>query len=302
MRTNCTLLLSLSVLAAGLFCSCESTKPEVITTVQAAPAALPDTTQLVLASTEQAPVTAAAPSIDLNADAAAILARPQVPILCYHQVRDWRDSDSKQARDYIVPVERFREQIQMLADSGYQTILPDQLVAYLTTGASLPEKPIMLTFDDTNLDQYTNALPELEKHGFKAAFFVMTVSLNRPRYMTREQIKELSDKGHAIGSHTWDHHNVKKYQGKDWDTQVAKPGRVLEEITGKPVTYFAYPFGLWNKEAIPQLKSHGITAAFQLAAKRDEQDPLYTIRRIIASGYWSPGRLYKNIEGSFRKD
>ena len=305
MRTVYTLTcIGLSVLA-GLVTSCETTKPEEArTAVMEAPvASLPDTSQTILASTEQTPVAAtsiASPGINLDADAAAILSRPQVPILCYHQVRDWRDSDSKQARDYIVPVERFREQLQMLADSGYQTILPEQLVAYLTTGAPLPEKPIMLTFDDTNLDQYTNALPELEKHDFKAAFFIMTVSLNRPRYMTREQVKELSDKGHAIGSHTWDHHNVKKYQGQDWITQVAKPKQVLEEITGKPVTYFAYPFGLWNPEAIPELKNQGVTAAFQLAAKPDEQDPLFTIRRIIASGYWSPERLHKNIKGSFR--
>ena len=302
MRTLNTLtFFSLLTLTGGLLSSCENAKPDEVKAVQAAtPAALPDTAQsIILASAEQAPDPVAAPSINLNADAATILARPQVPILCYHQVRDWRDSDSKQAKDYIVPTAQFREQMQMLADSGYHTILPDQLLAYLTTGAPLPEKPIMLTFDDTNLDQYTNALPELEKHNFKGVFFVMTVSLNRPRYMTREQVKDLSDKGHAIGSHTWDHHNVKKYQGNDWETQVAKPKKVLEEITGQPVTYFAYPFGLWNKEAIPELKNHGITAAFQLAAKRDEQDPLFTIRRIIASGYWGPTRLYKNLEGSF---
>ncbi|GAB3197299.1 peptidoglycan/xylan/chitin deacetylase (PgdA/CDA1 family) [Pontibacter aydingkolensis] len=300
MRTIYTLtFLGFSTVMAGLLTSCDSAKPEERTAVKAAPASLPDSAQVILASTEQASVAVTAPIINLSADAAAILAKPQVPILCYHQVRDWRDSDSKQARDYIVPTAVFRDQMQMLADSGYHTILPDQLMAYLTTGAPLPEKPVMITFDDTNLDQYTNALPELEKHNFKAVYFIMTVSLNRPRYMTREQVKELSDKGHAIGSHTWDHHNVKKYEGNDWITQVAKPKKVLEEITGKPVTYFAYPFGLWNKEAIPELKNNGMTAAFQLAAKRDEQDPLFTIRRIIASGYWSPIRLYKNLEGSF---
>ncbi|MEJ8802705.1 polysaccharide deacetylase family protein [Pontibacter sp. H249] len=302
MRTVYTLTLTgFAILSAALLTSCEASKPEEASSVvPETSVALPDTSQTLVASVEHAAVTAAVPSIDLSTDAATILARPQVPILCYHQVRDWRDSDSKQARDYIVPTERFREQLQMLADSGYQTILPDQLLAYLTTGAPLPAKPIMITFDDTNLDQYTNALPELEKHNFKAAFFIMTVSLNRPRYMSKEQVKELADKGHTIGSHTWDHQNVKKYQGQDWVTQVAKPKQVLEEITGKPVTYFAYPFGLWNTEAIPELKNNGMTAAFQLAVKPDEQDPLFTIRRIIASGYWSPERLHKNIKGSFK--
>lgn len=238
------------------------------------------------------------------ADAATIIARPQVPILCYHQVRDWRGSDSKGAKDYIVPVASFKQQMQMLADSGYHTVLPDQLYAYLTTGAALPAKPIMLTFDDTDLDQYTVAAPELEKHGFKGAFFIMTVSIGRrgrQPYMDKAQIKDLADRGHAIASHTWDHHNVKKYQGQDWVTQIEEPTKELEEITGKPIHFFAYPFGLWNPQAIPELKKRGMVAAFQLADKRDPQDPLFTIRRIIASGYWSPKTLASGIRNSFTK-
>ena len=61
------------------------------------------------------------------ANAATILARKQVPILCYHQIRDWREKDSKSARDYIIPVNTFKAHVKMLADSGYNSILPDQL-------------------------------------------------------------------------------------------------------------------------------------------------------------------------------
>jgi peptidoglycan/xylan/chitin deacetylase (PgdA/CDA1 family) len=233
-------------------------------------------------------------------DAATILARKEVPILCYHRIRDWRDSDGKAGKDYIVPVQNFKEQIKMLADSGYQTILPDQLYAYLTTGAPLPPKPVMLTFDDNVLDQYTVAVPELEKHGFKGVFFIMTVTMGKPGYMSKAQIKELADAGHVIGSHTYDHHNVKKYQGQDWVTQIEKPSKQLEEIVGQPIKYFAYPFGLWNPEAIPELQERGFSSAFILATSRDEQDPLFTIRRIIASGYWNNRTLYKSMVNSFK--
>ena len=232
-------------------------------------------------------------------DATAILARPQVPILCYHQIRDWTARDSKGAKDYIAPIAAFKAQIKMLADSGYHTILPDQLYAYMTTGAKLPSKPIMLTFDDTDLDQFTIARPTLEQYGYKAMYFVMTVSLGRPHYMTKAMVKQLSDEGNIIGSHTWDHHNVKKYQGQDWVTQIDKPTKTLGEITGKKINYFAYPFGLWNTQAFPELKKRGFVAAFSLAEKRDQQDPLFTIRRIIASGYWSPKTLRNNIVQSF---
>ena len=233
------------------------------------------------------------------ASAAEILARPQVPILCYHQIRNWTASDGKVGRDYIVPTAEFKSQMKMLADSGYNTILPDQLYNYLAYGAKLPKKPIMLTFDDTKLDQWTVAIPELKKYGFKGVFFIMTVSLGRPNYMSRDQVKQMSDAGHVIGSHTYDHQNVKKYQGEDWVTQIEKPTKTLQEVTGKDIKYFAYPFGLWNKEAIPELKKRGFSSAFILAEKRDENDPLFTIRRIIASGYWNTKTLHNSIVKSF---
>lgn len=236
------------------------------------------------------------------ADAAAILARPQVPILCYHQIRDWRGSDSRSAKDYIIPVASFREQMQMLADSGYHTILPDQLYAYLTTGTPLPPKPVMLTFDDGDLDQYETALPILDKLGFKGAFFIMTVAIGRhgkQPYMDKAQIKDLSDRGHTIGAHTWDHHNVKKYQGNDWKIQVEEPKAKLEAITGKPVRYFAYPFGLWSPAVLPEIQKRGYVAAFSLADKRNPNMPLYTVRRIIAGGQWKASTFYRNMISSF---
>ena len=247
--------------------------------------------------------TATSKPVDISnikeADAKTILARKQVPVLCYHQIRDWKATDSKAAKDYIIPVATFKEHMKLLADSNYHTISPDQYYDYLNNGTPLPENPVMITFDDTEYNQYAIAGPELKKYGFKAAFFIMTVSLGRPKYMTREQVRSLSDEGHTIGSHTWDHHNVKKYQGDDWVQQIEKPTKTLEEITGKKITHFAYPFGLWNQEAIPELKKRGMKSAYILATKRDENDPLYTIRRIIASGYWSSKTLHNSMKNSF---
>lgn len=283
---------NLSVVASILFtASCQN-----VPDAHAAIAAPPPAAKRVAPAD---PKPAAPPVTAVSVDAATVMARKEVPILCYHQIREWRETDSKTAQNYIVPVQTFRDQLKMLADSGYHTILPDQLYAYLTTGAPLPSKPVMLTFDDTDLEQFTVATPEMNKYGFKGVFFVMTVSLGRPHYMSKAQVKELSDSGHTIGSHTWDHHNVKQYQGQDWITQIEKPSKQLESITGKPVTYFAYPFGLWNPQAIPQLKQRGMIAAFQLSGKRDINDPLYTIRRIIVPGAWKPATLQSWIKKSF---
>lgn len=246
----------------------------------------------------EAPAKSTGPKV--MADAATIIARKEVPILCYHQIRDWAGSDSKGARDYIRPVDAFKADLKLLADSGYHTVLPDQLYDYLAYGSPLPAKPVMLTYDDTDDDQFNIAGPEMKKYGFKGVFFIMTVSINRPKYMTKDQIKQLADEGHVVTSHTWDHHSVKGYKtDQDWLTQIEKPKKTIEDITGKQAIDFAYPFGLWNREAIPQLKKRGVRSAYILSTKRDPDDPLYTIRRIIASGYWSASTLHKSMIESF---
>lgn len=232
-------------------------------------------------------------------DIAAILAKKQIPILCYHHIRDYLPTDKPSAKPYIVPIDVFDAQMKALKDSGYQSILIEDLLNYLEYNQPLPEKAVMLTFDDTNLNQYTEGLPILEKYGFKGVFFMMTVSIGKERYMSKAQIKSLSDKGHDVQLHTWDHQNVKKLEGKDWETQITKPAKTLEEITGKPVIHFAYPFGLWKPEVLPILKELGMKSAYQLADKMDSDYPLHTIRRIIVPGTLSGKGLIIQMNKSF---
>ena len=232
-------------------------------------------------------------------DAAAILAKKEVPILCYHNIKDFNASSGAMTKVYSVKPAEFAAQMKALSEAGYHTILPEQLYNYLVFDAPLPSKPIMITFDDTRGEQYSLGVTEMEKYGFKGVFFVMTVSINRPNYLTKEQIKSMSDSGHSIGAHTWDHHMVTKYAGEDWNTQLVKPKEKLEEIIAKPVPYFAYPFGLWNTAAIPKIKESGYQMAFILSTKRDSVDPLYTIRRMIVSGTWTTAQMVKATEATF---
>ena len=232
-------------------------------------------------------------------DAAAILARKEVPILCYHNIKDFSASAGEMTKTYTVKPANFAEQMKALADAGYQSILPDQLYDYLVYNKPLPIKPIMITFDDTRGEQFSIGAAEMKKYNFKGVFFVMTVSINRPNYLSKEEIKDLSDSGNTIAAHTWDHHMVTKYAGEDWNIQLVKPKANLEEIIGKPIPYFAYPFGLWNKEAIPEIKKSGYQMAYILSTKRDSIDPLFTIRRMIVSGNWSTERMMKSIETTF---
>jgi peptidoglycan/xylan/chitin deacetylase (PgdA/CDA1 family) len=236
-----------------------------------------------------------------TASLAEILAKKEVPVLCYHHIRNFKAGESESMKSYSVTPEGFAAQMKALYDSGYHTILPDQLYDYLVHNGNLPNKPVIISFDDTDGEQYSIGAAEMNKYGFKGVFFIMTISMNRPRYMSKEQLKNLSDSGHVIASHTWDHHMVTKYTGDDWDIQLLKPKSQLEAITGKPVKYFAYPFGLWNAAAIPELKSRGYQMAFILSTKRDSTEPLYTIRRMIVPGTWSVNGMMKAMKSTFNK-
>lgn len=232
------------------------------------------------------------------ASAAEIMARKQVPVLCYHHIRSV-PAISKSSAGYDVTTTQFKETMKALKDSGYSTILPDQYYNYLVYGDALPAKPVMITFDDTDEEQFSIAKPEMDKYGFKAVYFIMTISIDRPRYMTKAQIKQLSDEGHVIGSHTWDHHRVDRLKDDEWAAQFDKPEKKLQEITGKKIEYFAYPFGVWNQAALPRLKERGYKLSFQLSTKRDSLEPLQTVRRMIVAPQWTAQGILKVMKTTF---
>lgn len=235
-----------------------------------------------------------------KASVAEILSRRQIPVLCYHRIRPWTASDGRIAKDNVIPPDLFKAHMRMLADSGYQTILPDALLDHLEYGDPLPEKPVMITFDDGSIGQFDIGVPTLESHGFKGVFFIMTIATGRKGYMSAAQLREMSDRGHLIASHTWDHHSVLEYDSAAWQVQLAGSKKTLEGITGKPVNFFAYPFGLWSPAAFPYLKSSGMRGAFILATKRDSTEPLMTLRRINVPGYWNEKAMLQNLKRSFR--
>jgi peptidoglycan/xylan/chitin deacetylase (PgdA/CDA1 family) len=225
-----------------------------------------------------------------------ILARSHVPVLCFHQIRPWRAGDSPSARTIITPPQRFADQIAALARAGYTTITPDQLLRYLQFGVQLPDLPVLLTFDDASQGQYTTALPILMQHRFTGTFFVMTVVLDKPHWLSRDQVRDLHCQGMTIGAHTWDHHPVTGYGGGDWRTQLVEPARELSHLTGAPVRFLAYPYGVWNHAALPHVAAAGYQAAFQLSEPQDPARPLLTIRRILAVSHLNGPALIRQLK------
>jgi peptidoglycan/xylan/chitin deacetylase (PgdA/CDA1 family) len=241
---------------------------------------------------------AAPPKRAPRTDVAAVAARAHVPVLCYHQIRPLRAGDGAAARPYIVSPGAFARQMQALDDAGYHPVSGEQLVAHVARGAALPRRPVLLTFDDASAGQFTTALPILRRHRFVATFFVMTVVLDKPGWLTRREVRALARAGMTIGAHTWDHHPVPGYAGDDWRVQIDQPTHELGRLVGHRIRLFAYPFGLWKPTGIVHLWRAGLAAAFQLAGPFDRHHPLWNLRRIIVPE-WSGRRLLQEIRRDF---
>lgn len=243
------------------------------------------------AATPETPAGSAdsSPSATAEATNAEIIARATVPVLCYHQVRPYESGDTSYSKQLlIIEPARFREQLDAIKGAGYTTITPDDYLAHLTGGAQLPEKPVILSFDDGKDNQPEVALAAVAERGMKATWFIMTTVIGNPGWTAKAQIRQMAEAGMTIGAHTWDHHDVRKYKGKDFTIQFDEPREKLRELSGQPVDTFAYPYGAWNPAALPHLEKAGYRTGFQLSDKPiDGRHPLMTLRRSLTASDWT---------------
>jgi peptidoglycan/xylan/chitin deacetylase (PgdA/CDA1 family) len=95
---------------------------------------------------------------------------------------------------------------------------------------------------------------------------------------------------------------VRTYTPADWITQLDKPTRQLESITGAPVQYFAYPFGAYNSIAMDTLNTRGYKLAFILNTKAHRENPLLSVRRITIGSHNAASTVLKNMHRQFRSN
>ena len=217
-----------------------------------------------------------------------MLDRATVPVLCWHQLRDWESGDSEYSRSVLIcPPTNFRAQLDAIAEDGWTTIDADQYYAHLTAGTELPDKSVLLTFDDGTDSQILEGLTQLRERDMTATFFPMTVVLNKDGWMSDDDVRSLIDAGMVVGAHTWDHHRVDRYRGGDWKKQLDDPRATLEKITGRAVAHLAYPYGAWNAAALPRVRDAGYASAYQLSDKPMDPDlPLQSLRRQLVPSAW----------------
>lgn len=179
-----------------------------------------------------------------------------VPVLYYHSVMVQAGNPLR------MPPAQFEEQMSYLASHGYHNITPQQLEQFLTGQGLLPAKPFMITFDDGYTDNYTNALPILQRYKFAALVFMVSSYVDGSGYLSSSQLKGLVAAGWSIGGHTVTHVDLTKLDPSAQEKELRDSQAFLEKITGQPVQYFAYPFGAYNARIIEVLKQDGYRLAF----------------------------------------
>ena len=184
--------------------------------------------------------------------------RVVAPILLYHHIAD----DSGSNRYYVSP-ENFRQQMLFMQQQGYTSITPATLVEALVHGAQLPPRPVVITFDDGNLDVYTTAFPIMRELDFVGAFYIVGDRLGAEGFVGVAELSELVNAGWEVGSHSMTHADL-TLDHTILRAEILESRLVLEEALGVPVRSLAYPFGLADEVVANKTEDYGYIAGMGL--------------------------------------
>jgi peptidoglycan/xylan/chitin deacetylase (PgdA/CDA1 family) len=189
---------------------------------------------------EEAPVLALPPTL---APRGPMSAPFELPVLMYHDVSAARLDDDYRAKSNVTPA-GFSTQLDYLQCAGYMTITPSQLADAIDGRGGLPEKPVILTFDDGYTDHYTEVFPRLKERGMTAAFSIISGFVEGGGdYASWTQIKEMSDAGMEIMSHTVTHMDLNTAADADALAELEESSAAIEQATGRAPAFIVYPSG-----------------------------------------------------------
>ncbi len=179
-----------------------------------------------------------------------------VPIMAYHHVKQL---DTPQL-DTVSP-QNFKRHMDYLKKHQFHVVRLDTLVNAIQSHRRLPRKSVVITFDDGNEDNYTNAFPILKKYQFPATIFVISDLVNADGYLSVPQMKEMMAYGIDIGSHTRGHPYLPALSSEDQKNEIYESKRRLERELGVSVKYFAYPSGGFSEQIKQFVREAGYEGA-----------------------------------------
>jgi peptidoglycan/xylan/chitin deacetylase (PgdA/CDA1 family) len=174
-----------------------------------------------------------------------------ISIFCYHRITP------KPTSEYDLTPGQLETHFQFFKTNGYHPITVAQFLEYQKKPTLFPEKPVILTFDDGTKSHYTEVLPLLKKYGFKATFYIFPNATrgSKKRWLSWEELAEISKAGMDIGSHGLSHPyltargKMDEGQYQVWlEKELVQSKKILEEKLTIKVKTLAYPFGLYDRQ------------------------------------------------------
>jgi peptidoglycan/xylan/chitin deacetylase (PgdA/CDA1 family) len=197
-----------------------------------------------------------------------------IPILMYHSISN-PEQASKAFRPFTLSPALFAQHLAYLREHGYTPICVSEYIAMRQRQAwqDLPERPIMLTFDDGFADFFREALPLLQRYRFPATLYIATSFVNGTsrwlqrsgegsrQMLTWEQVSESAASGIECGAHSHHHMQLDTLPYCQARAEVYDSKQLLEEYSGKTVQSFAYPHGYHSKAIKQIVREAGFTSA-----------------------------------------
>ncbi len=227
----------------------------------------------------------------------------RLPVVLYHHIEEGADGSN----DMVVAPETFEEHIKALAENGYTAVTLKDVLAYIEEGRELPEKPVLITFDDGYMSNYNYAFPILQRYNMKGVIFAVgsTYGLDTykgntdikiyPHFGEKERLEMEASGVIEVESHTYDLHQNAAYEsGEAYENALKLSGesdekyaeRVKadylkwEETVGKQITALAYPHGKSDLFSQAVLNEMGVKLTFSTNPKVDT-----LVKGLSSSGY-----------------
>ncbi|MEE0859747.1 MAG: polysaccharide deacetylase family protein [Acutalibacteraceae bacterium] len=245
----------------------------------------------------------------------------QLPIVMYHSIL----KDTKLQGQYVIGPDQFESDLKMLKEKGYTTITVTDLVDYVYNDKELPEKPIMLTFDDGYYNNYLYAYPLLEEYECKAVLspigyyseqYSQDSNPPSPSYShcTWSQLKEIQDSGYVeIQNHSYNMHSqsgrlgVSKKQGESNESynsilveDISTAQNLFKDNLNYTPIAFTYPFGAVSDTSEDVIKSLSFKCSLICEEKINtitkDKESLYMLGRFLRPTKMTSAELFEKLE------
>jgi peptidoglycan/xylan/chitin deacetylase (PgdA/CDA1 family) len=210
----------------------------------------------------------------------------KVPVLYYHYVGNNPNVADLQRDALSITPDKFAEQMKYLKENGYTTISYDTLYAALSKQVTLPNKAVILTFDDGYIDFYYNAYNILRQYGLSATVFIPTGLVGQPAYLTWSMIEEMHSSGLInFGAHSVHHYHLASLSPDTVLTELVDSKKDLQNHLGSNVNYMAYPYGETSSNLIGLVQKAGYIGAIGTWSNRIQSEvTIYNSPRLRISG------------------